>query len=134
MKRLIDGGSPNLPRPITRADIEAFGAKLDVSQIPGVSTGTIEADCLLKDGTFFDMKHTSTARDPYVTQTQIDNLEAVLGDPLGRSPIKRAIFVTNAPVGQSVLERVNAANQALKTKLGITEDLIRVVEDVGGFP
>ncbi len=135
MRRLIEGGSPNLPRPITRGDIKNFGEKLDVSQIPGVSTGTIEADCLLKDGTFFDMKHTSVARDPYVTQGQIDNLTKVLAqaDPTIR-PINRAVFVTNAPVGQAVLDRVREANEAIKVARGISEDLIHVVEDLGGFP
>ena len=133
MRRLIEGGSPNLPRPITRGDIRSYGEKLDISPITGGSPGTIEADCLLTDGTFFDMKHSLTG-DPRVAQNQVDLLETVLGDPLGRSPIRRAVFVPNAPVGQAVLDRINAANSALRARLGITEDLIRIVEDLGNFP
>jgi len=124
MKRLIDGGSAKLPRSITRADIEAFGKKLDVSSVPGVSTATIEADCLLKDGTFLDMKHSRTA-DPFVSAQQVENLKKVLAfDP---RPIQRAWFVTNGPVDPSVLEKIRQANEFLG------EDLIKVIDDIGDF-
>jgi hypothetical protein len=132
LRRLIEEGSPNLPRSITRGDIDSFGNKLNVRAITGGSPETIEADCLLKDGTFFDMKH-SLSGDPRVTEAQVDVLTTVLLDT-GQRPISRAVFVTNAPVGQAILDRVRLANDTLKRELGITEDLIRVVEDLGGFP
>ncbi len=132
IERLIEGGSPNLPRPFARGDISSFGQKLDVSLIPPGSPGTIEADCLLKDGTFFDMKHSMRA-DPKITESQIDVLTRVLSNE-GQRPIKRAVFVANAPVGQPILDKVRLANNALKQELGITEDLIYVIEDLGGFP
>lgn len=132
MRRLIEGGSPNLPRPITRGDIKSYGEKLPVGAITGGSPSTIEADCLLTDGTFFDMKHSLTG-DPRIAADQIALLERVLADPVNR-PIQRAVFVTNAPVGDTILGRVRAANDTLRLRYGITEDLIRVVEDLGGFP
>lgn len=78
------------------------------------------------------MKHSLTG-DPQVTEAQIDLLTTVLLDTAQR-PIERAIFVANAPVGQPILDRVRLANDTLKRELGITEDLIHVVEDLGGFP
>ncbi len=129
--------SPNLPRPITRADIDSFGRKLDIRNVvnpPGNAplTDGIEADCLLTDRTFFDMKH-SVRRDPRVTEEQIRIVQTVLADVANR-PIDRAIFVTNGPAGSAVLSRINAANAALRDALGIQEDLIRLIEDLGGFP
>jgi hypothetical protein len=132
IRRLIEDGSPNLPRSITPGDIDSFGNKLSVRAITGGSPETIEADCLLKDGTFFDMKH-SLSGDPRVTEAQVDVLTTVLLDP-GQRPIQRAVFVTNAPVGQAILDRVRLANETLKRELRITEDLIHVIEDLGGFP
>jgi hypothetical protein len=132
IRRLIEGGSPNLPRPFTRADIKSFGEKLRVGPITGGVPETIEADCLLHDRTFFDMKHSLTG-DPHIAEGQIDVLTTVLLD-VGRRPIERAVFVTNAPVGQAILDKVRLANNTLKQQLGITDDLIYVVEDLGGFP
>jgi hypothetical protein len=137
MRRLIEGGSPNLPRPFTRADIDSFGPKLDIRNVvnpPGSPPlpQSIEADCLLTDRTFFDMKH-SVRGDPKVTEEQVRVVQTVLADVANR-PIDRAVFVTNGPAGEAVLQRINAANAALKEALGIQEDLIRLVEDLGGFP
>ncbi len=137
IRRLIEGGSPNLPRSITRADIDSFGRKLDIRNVanpPGSAPlpQSIEADCLLSDRTFFDMKH-SVRSDPRVAEEQIRVIQTVLADVANR-PIDRAIFVTNGPAGDAVLSRINAANAALRDALGIQEDLIRLVEDLGGFP
>jgi hypothetical protein len=131
MKRLIDGGSAKLPRSITRGDIEAFGKKLSTEAIfPGGTPRSIEADCLLKDGTFLDMKH-SLRDDPYITETQIENLKIVLLS--NQRPMQRAWFVTNAPVDSPILDAIRAANLELRGALGIEDDLIKVIDDVGDF-
>jgi hypothetical protein len=136
MRRLIEGGSPSLPRPIVKGDIAAYGQKLDIRNVarpPGTTLPqSIEADCLLNDRTFFDMKH-SVRADPQVAQSQVDVLTVVLADVQNR-PIDRAVFVTNGPAADSVRTRINNANTALRQALGIDEDLIRLVEDLGGYP
>lgn len=125
MKRLIDGRSATLPRAVSRDDIEAFGKKLDTSGVPGVSTGTIEADVLLKDGTFIDMKHSRMVRDPYISAQQVENLKNVLNSQPRR--IQRAWFVTNGPVDEGILQKIREANEFLG------EELIRVIDDVGDY-
>jgi hypothetical protein len=132
IKRLIDGRSTKLPRSFTPSEIDAFGKKLSTQHLfPGGTPRSIEADCLLKDGTFIDMKH-SVRDDPYITETQVENLKTVLLS--NQKPIQRAWFVTNAPVDGSILEKIRIANEELRGVLGINEDLIKVIDDIGNFP
>mgnify|MGYP003382239102 FL=1 len=115
---------------VNRTHVRAFGAKIDVRGVPGVSTDSIEADTLLFDGTFIDAKW-SKYETPTIKQQQIDNLVAVLRR--SDRPIERAVFPVNGSLDDDTIAMIRKANDDLKDLRSIDYDLITMVDDLGTF-
>jgi hypothetical protein len=105
IRRIID--DPASPLKITTDSIDEFGAKINTADL-GVGRATIEADCLLKDGTFIDMKH-SALNDPFIDRGQLNAVAAALQ----RKRIKSAVYVVSSELDAATLGKIADANAAL---------------------